>query len=285
MFGSVSSLGASIGKNLIGTGLIVAAVWLIVCVALIVYARPLIYQFQPGFSAAVPTSLPGARAETLSAADGTPLIVWVKSPAPDRPVVLFFMGNGGVLAGHAPLLDRLAAEGFGIAALNYRGAGGAPGEPSQPALTADAAALYEGLDRLLGATVPRERRVIWGASLGAALAVQLAARRDAAALVLESPFNRLCEVAQFHYPIFPVCLLLPYERWDSAAAIAGLDRPTLILHGEADRIIPLAQGRKLFEVVIGPKRLITYPARGHNDLDAAAIARDATAFLGEVLYH
>jgi hypothetical protein len=267
---------------LIACGLAAAAGWLIACVALIVFARTLIYPFQPGFPAAEPIGLPGARAVALAAADGTPLTLWLKDPAPGGPVVIYFMGNGGVLAAHAPLLARLAERGFGIAALNYRGAGGAPGAPSQQALTADALALSDRLDTLMAAPVPAGRRVIWGTSLGAALAVQLAARREAAALVLESPFNRLCETARIHYPVFPACLLLPWERWDSAEAIARASMPLLVLHGEADRIVPIAQGRALFDAAPGRKRLIAYPGKGHNELSPAATARDAAAFLDGV---
>jgi fermentation-respiration switch protein FrsA (DUF1100 family) len=264
-------------------GLVVLGLWVAAAVALVVLARPLIYQFQPGFPAAEPVGLTGARAAVLEASDGLPLTVWLKDPTPGRPVVLFFIGNGGVLAAHAPLMDRLATQGFGIAALNYRGAGGAPGQPSQEAITADALALYDGLDALLGIPVAPGERVIWGASLGAAVAVQVAARREAGALVLESPFNRLCEAAQIHYPIFPVCLILPYERWDSASAIRRVASPTLILHGEADEVIPISQGRKLFAAAPEPKRMIAYQDRGHNDLDPAATSDDAAAFLAEVL--
>ena len=83
--------------------------------------------------------------------------------------------------------------------------------------------------------------------------------------------------------LIPACLILPWERWDSAGAIAGVAAPLLVLHGEADAIIPFAQGRKLFEAAPGPKRLLAYPGRGHNDLAPAATARDAAAFLGDVL--
>ena len=151
----------------------------------------------------------------------------------------------------APLLAEIGGQGFGGGALNYRGAGGAPGKPSQTALTADALALYDQLDAIVGAPVPATRRVLYGTSLGAALAVQLAAERPSAGLVLESPFNRLCEVAQFHYPIFPACLLLPYERWASGDLIGRLAVPVLILHGVADETIPLSQGRALFTAARG----------------------------------
>lgn len=264
-------------------GLAAAGIWLVACVTLIVFARQLIYPFEAGYSAAEPAGIAGARAAVLEAGDGVPLTVWLKDPAPGAPVVLFFMGNGGVLQSHAPLLAQLAERGFGVAALNYRGAGGAPGAPSQAAITADAQTLYDGLDALLDTPVGPGRRVIWGTSLGAAVAVQLAARREAGALVLESPFNRLCEAAQVHYPIFPVCLILPYERWDSAAAISGVETPLLILHGEVDTVIPISLGRKLFAAAPGQKRMIAYEGKGHNDLDPAATARDAATFLAEAL--
>ena len=255
------------------------ALWIFACAALVALTPALIYPFQPGFPVDRPLGLPGARAATLMAGDGTPLTVWLSDPAPGAPVVLYFMGNAGVLPSHAPLLAALSRHGLGIAALNYRGASGAPGAPSQTALTADALALYDGLDPLFGASLPASRRVIWGTSLGAALAVQLAARRPALALVLESPFNRLCEAAQFHYPLFPACLVLPWERWDSAALIGGIDMPLLMLQGSADTIIPPAHGRRLLAAAPGPKRLIAYPGAGHNDLPAAAAARDAAAFI------
>ena len=262
-------------------GLLLAGAYVLACVLLIVFARTLIYPFQPGFSATEPKGVPGAEAVGFAAADGTPLLAWLVRPKPGQPVVLYFMGNAGALTAHAPLLAGLAAHGLGVAALNYRGAGGAPGRPSQEALTADALALYNGLDALAGERIPPERRVIYGTSLGAALAVQLAARRRGAAVVLESPFRRLCEVAGHHYPIFPTCLLLPYEHWDSAARIGGIGAPLLVLHGDADAVIPLSQGKALFAAAPEPKRMVVYPGAGHNDLHLHGAADEAAWFILE----
>jgi len=256
-----------------------AATWLVACVAMIVFARTLIYPFQPGFSAAFPVGIPGAEAKTLIAEGGLELIVWVAPPRSERPVILHFMGNGGSLPGSGPRLAELAHRGFGVVALNYRGAGGAPGKPSQSALIADAMALYDGLDGLLEQPVPATRRVLYGTSLGAALSVQLATRREAAALILETPFNRLCEVAQFHFPIFPVCRLLPYERWASADLIGQIAAPILILHGDADQTIPLSQGKALFDAAREPKRMIVYPGAHHNDLRLHGVGIDAIEFI------
>ncbi len=261
----------------LGVGLVAA--WLVACIGLIVFARTLIYPFQPGFSAATPVGVPGMRAVTLGADDGEALTVWLAVPQEGQPVILYFTGNAGSLPADGPLFEELAERGFGIAALNYRGAGGTPGKPSQTKLTADAVALYDALDTLIGQPVPPTRRVIYGTSLGAALAVQLGARRPVQGLVLETPFNRLCEVAQIHYPLFPACLLLPYERWESADLIGRVGAPVLMLHGDADQIIPPAQGKALFTAAREPKRLIVYPGADHNDLRQHGAGEDAIAFI------
>jgi len=269
-----------LGRTILRIAAGAAVAYVIACAGLIVSARSLIYPFRDGYSAASPVGVPGARAAFFTAADGIEVTAWVVPPRGGRPVVLYFMGNAGALPASGPRLTELALRGFGIAALNYRGSGGAPGEPSEEALTADAVALYDALDRLMGGAVPEGRRVIYGTSLGAAVAVQLAARRDAAGVVLETPFNRMCEVAQVHYPIFPACLLLPWERWESADAVRLVRAPVLVLHGDADEMIPLAQGRKLAEAARA--RLIVYPGGNHNDLRLHGAGIDAIAFIEDV---
>jgi fermentation-respiration switch protein FrsA (DUF1100 family) len=251
-------------------------------VGLVVFARTLIYPFQPGISAAAPVRIPGAQAKTIVAEDGLELTVWVAPPRDGRPVILYFMGNAGSLSMNSPHLNEFALHGFGIAALNYRGAGGKPGKPSQAKLTADAVTLYDTLDALIGEPVPSTRRIAFGTSLGAGLAVQLAARRPVAGLIMETPFNRLCELAEFHYPMFPACLLLPYERWASADLIGQVGAPVLILHGDADQTIPLSQGKALFDAASEPKRLIVYPGGHHNDLRLNGAGIDAIRFIEDL---
>ncbi len=267
---------------LINGALVLGGLYAVAAVLLIVFARTLIYPFLPDADAMRPEGVPGAEAVTFEAADGTPLAAWLVRPPPGGAVVLYFMGNAGSLPAHAPIMAEHASRGLGVAALNYRGAGGMPGRPSEEALVADALALYDRLDGLMGKPVPPARRAIHGTSLGAAVAVQLAARREAAAVVLDAPFRRLCEVAVHHYPIFPACLLLHYEHWDSAALIGEIEAPLLVLHGAKDTVIPLSQGEALFAAAPEPKRMRVYPNAGHNDLHTSGAAREAARFLAEV---
>lgn len=260
-----------------GVGLVAA--WLMACIALIVFARALIYPFERGVSASEAVGIPGATVAKFPAVDGTDLTVWIVPPREGRPTILYFMGNGGSLPSYGPRLNEFVRRGVGIAALNYRGAGGTPGKPSQKALTSDAIQFYDRLDVLIGQPILPENRIFYGSSLGAALAIQLAARRKTAALILETPFNRLCEVANLRFPIIPACLLMPYERWESADLIGQVSAPVLILHGDADASIPLSQGQALFEAASEPKRLIVYPGGHHNDLDVHGAMNDAIRFI------
>lgn len=259
-------------RTLILTAVILFLLWSAAVVALFVFRHSLIYPFREWPRADQVVGVPGATVETVTAPDGVPVTLWVVPARSDRPVILYFGGNAGSLPSVAPRLAEFALMGFGIVAMNYRGSGNAPGEPSQKALTADALAVYD-------AHFADAPPVVYGTSLGAALAVQVAAKREVAALVLETPFARLCETAQYHYPIIPACWVLMDERWESIRAIGAIDAPLLVLHGDADRVIPHAHGVKLFEAAPEPKQMITYPGGDHNDLRLHGAGADTIRFL------
>ncbi|MGH7378363.1 MAG: alpha/beta hydrolase, partial [Candidatus Methylomirabilales bacterium] len=153
----------------------------------------------------------------------------------------------------------LRRTGAGVLLLDYRGYGGSGGAPTEEGLYRDgeAAAAWveaQGLGPL----------VYVGESLGTGVAVEVALRRPPAALVLQSPFTSLTDVAARHYPYLPVRLLLK-DRYESLEKIARVSCPVLVIHGDRDSIIPIAQGRKLFEAVPGRKAFLEVPGGDHND--------------------
>ncbi|MFK7945619.1 MAG: alpha/beta hydrolase [Paracoccaceae bacterium] len=233
-------------------------VWIAACAAMLAFRHHLIYPFRDWPSAHQVSGLPGAEAVNVKAADGNPITVWRVKAHAGKPDILHFTGNAGSLPSSGPRLAELALQGYGIVAMNYRGAAGAPGSPTQIQIVSDAMAVYDAF-----ANVPP---VVYGTSLGAAVAVQLAARRPVRALVLEAPFASLCETAQTHYPVIPACWLLWDERWDSMAAIDAHTGPLLVMHGAADRVIPISQARALYSAANEPKKFIAYPEGRHNDL-------------------
>jgi fermentation-respiration switch protein FrsA (DUF1100 family) len=262
-----------LARIILGLGLAYAAV----CAGFLVFRHELIYpRIDDGRGIEV---LPGAILRTLPA-PGPPVEVWVVPPAAGQPVILHFMGNAGDLSIGAARLSTFTAAGHGLAMMAYRGRAGNPGDPSEDALTGDAVRLWSALDDLVGQVVPTERRVIHGSSLGAALAVALAARTEGEkAVILEAPFTRLCAEAEAAYPLLPACLLMWDEHWDTLSRIGAIGAPLLVQHGVRDEIIPFALGREVWTAAAEPKRLVAYDAAHHNDLGLHGAVTDAVAFL------
>jgi fermentation-respiration switch protein FrsA (DUF1100 family) len=226
--------------------------------------------------------LRGVEARTLHTADGVAILAWQVAPPHDRaPVVLYLHGNGGSLLHRAGRVQRFQREGWGALFVQWRGYGGNPGSPSEAGLTADAQA---GLAALRAEGIAPARIVLWGESLGTALAVRLAAEQPEAvgAVVLESPFTSLLDLAKRHYPLLPSGLLLR-DRFDSLSRIAAVRAPMLILQGARDTLVPPAMGRRLAAAATAPVAVWEAPGAGHNEIGAAGGIEAAAGFLGRHL--
>jgi fermentation-respiration switch protein FrsA (DUF1100 family) len=223
------------------------------------------------------TGFEQAHERVLQSADGTDIIVWHVAPRGDKPVFLYFHGNGGALRHRVARFRNLTADGSGLVALSYRGYGGSGGSPSEEGLLADADAAYA----FARAQYPDSRLVIWGESLGTGVAVALAAKSRADALILEAPYTSAADIAFSAYPFLPVSLLMK-DQFRSDARIGQVKASILIIHGMRDHIIPFAYGQRLFELAPEPKRLVLLPLGEHENLDqhgAQAAVRD---FLADV---
>lgn len=242
--------------------LLAGFVWAVVVGAFVIERRSLIYPLAQDFDAREITAMPRGRVVEFAGVDGTPVIAWVSPPVDGRPVILHFTGNAGFTPGAAIRHAPFAIRGYGLAILNYRGAGGAPGQPSEAALTADALALYDALPRLVG---PLDGPpVVQGTSLGAAVAVAVAEQRPARAIVLNMPFAELCTVAEHHYPWLPACAVMWDERWESIDRAAALDAPTLVAAAGRDRVIPPEEAERLYRALDVEKRFFLMPEADHG---------------------
>jgi fermentation-respiration switch protein FrsA (DUF1100 family) len=176
--------------------------------------------------------------------------------------MLIAHGNGGNLTHRRDLLEILHELGVSAMIFDYRGYGRSSGSPTEGGILADARAARGWLAERAG--VREADVVLFGESLGGGVMVDLAAADGARALVLESTFTSLPDVAAFHYPWLPVRLLMR-TKLNSAAKIAGYHGPLLQFHGDADTIIPLAIGERLFEAAGEPKQLVVIRGADHND--------------------
>jgi uncharacterized protein len=187
-------------------------------------------------------------------------------------------GNVGDRVAHAVLLT---AAGFDVLLFDYRGYGRSSGRPSEEGTYRDArAALTYLLDQ---PGIDPARIFYLGESLGGAVTLDLALERPPAGLILLSAFTSIRDLARLHYPFVPPALVP--DAYPTLRRIPGLRAPLLVLHGEHDEIVPLPQGRALFEAAPEPKRMHVFPELGHNDLvplAGAELAEVITSWVSEL---
>ncbi len=184
-------------------------------------------------------------------------------PVPDAALaVLVCHGNAGNISHRLDRTLLLQSKlKLSVFLFDYRGYGKSEGSPDEEGTYADGRAAYQ---YLLDRGFAPSRIVLFGESLGAAVAVQLAQEKQAAALVLESPFTSIPDMAAAVYPFLPFGRLVS-TRYDNLEKISSIQMPLLILHGTRDRTIPFEQGERLFQAASEPKRFKAIPGAGHND--------------------
>ena len=194
----------------------------------------------------------GLKAEVLrlKTEDGESLLAWSIPPAPDRPFVLYFHGNAGGLDLRVERFRAMAEAGIGLLAIEYRGYASSTGSPSERGLKLDGEAAYAAA---IASGVAPERIVPLGESLGSGVAVALAARHKVGALVLDSPYSSIVDVAAATYWFAPVRALLR-DPFRNDLLIASVKAPTLIVHGTKDAVVPIRFGEKLFGLANPPKQ-------------------------------
>jgi hypothetical protein len=211
--------------------------------------------------------------------DGVTLAAWIV-PAAGTPAsnmwLLICHGNlGNVGYAQRPEFYSLMRDiGVNLLAFDYRGFGDSTGAPDEQGLYADATASYEYLTRTRH--VPPDHVVIFGHSLGSGVAIELASRVPAAALVVEGAYTSVVERGQELYPFLPVSLIAT-QRFPSIDRIPSVAMPKLFLHSPEDTVIPYRYGRRLFEAAREPKRFVDVKG-GHEN----AYSVDRAVYYGAI---
>jgi pimeloyl-ACP methyl ester carboxylesterase len=187
---------------------------------------------------------PGFASITLPTTDDLTLQAQWRAPAPGRPIIVFFHGNGGSLALASQETQGFTQAGYGVLLVEYRGYGGNPGSPSEEGFYRDGRAAFV---FLAAQGVTPARTIIVGHSLGTGTATEMAREFAFAALILLAPFTSIPDAAAQAMPYAPVRWLVR-DRFDNLAKLPHLRMPVLILHGTADSIVPFALGERLAEV-------------------------------------
>ena len=214
------------------------------------------------------------------ASDGTQLSGWWIPANRPRGTVVYCHGNSGNIGGNAHIAPEFFKRGFNLLLWHKRGYGHSSGRPSEKGLYDDARAAFDAAAAMSG----KLPILVYGQSLGAAVAIQLATDRPAAAILVEGAFASAADIARRWYPALPLDRVLSVS-FDSASKVAVLEGiPKLFGHSLRDEVIPFQSGRILYAAAASPKKFVLL-AGGHNDSSwftpGAAGNEELESFLGQ----
>lgn len=197
---------------------------------------------------------------TLHTQDGLVLTSWYRPAKENHATLLYLHGNAGNIGGRMSLGREFMDEGLGLLLLEYRGYGGNMGHPTEQGLYEDGRTAMRFLQQQ---GIKNEAIALYGESLGSGVATKLAIEYPVCAVVLQSPYTSLTDMARFYYPFM---LLKPWDRFDSLQRIQSIKAPILILHGTKDTVVPYSQGLALFHQAHEPKKMLSFEHEGHNGI-------------------
>ncbi len=181
-----------------------------------------------------------------------------------RGVILYFHGNAGNLSRWGEIVQDLVRLNYDLVVMDYRTYGKSKGKLSEKALLEDARAFYEYLER----QYPREEIILYGRSLGSAMASYVASAHQVSLLILETPFYSLLDVARDRFPVLPVESFLKYPM-RNYEFLRSAESPIVILHGNRDEVVPIRSAYKLRESLEGkPVQFIEIEGGQHNNLSS-----------------
>jgi len=255
---------------------VILAIYATALAYLFVNQRALLYPLKAELADISRTGIARLEQIKIKTSDNEQLIVWLVPPRNNKAVLLYFPGNAGNLAHPERVyaFKKLTADGTGLLAVSYRGYGGSSGHPTEDGLRLDALALYDEGVRRYGA----QQLFAFGHSLGSGVAAKLALEKKVAGLILEAPYTSTAAIAQKRYWYVPISLLM-LDQFHTEEIIDKINAPILILHGDQDKVIPVSEGQKLFELAKEPKQLVIFAGGKHDNLQHLGATADIHKFI------
>jgi fermentation-respiration switch protein FrsA (DUF1100 family) len=254
--------------------LLAAMAWLCAVAAIWGRQERLIFRPDARLLGEVPPALAACRFRParLTTGDDLELAFWAAEPLPGYPTLVVFHGNVGNAGDRAPLLAPFAEAGYGVVLAEYRGYAGNPGRPSEAGFLQDARAYLDWVAAAWQETAP----ILCGESIGSGVAVRMASERPVRAVVLDAPYTSVADLAAAMYRWLPARVLLRHP-FDNLSCLPTVRAPLLVLHGEADDLIPPEHGRQVAAAAGGPVEFLLLPGVGHPVLGTDATGHGAEA--------
>jgi len=186
----------------------------------------------------------------ITTEDNIDLVAWFYNKNIEKfKTILFFHGNAGSLENRTYKLNHFKDLNLNFLIIAWRGFNGNKGKPSEIGLYEDAKSSIRWL-KMKG--IDEKNIILYGESLGAGVAVEIAQNKNYGGVILESPFTSMVNMGKKYYPFFPVRFLLK-DKFESHRKIKKVSVPVLVLHGKKDKIVPFAMGKKMYEMANEPK--------------------------------
>ncbi|MDP8212303.1 MAG: alpha/beta hydrolase [Candidatus Zapsychrus exili] len=192
--------------------------------------------------------------------DNVRLNGWLIKVSESSPTAILFHGNAGNIGDRVEKIGSLNKIGLNVFIVDYRGYGNSGGSSSEAGLYKDAVAAYDYL--LTREDINKNKLIGYGVSLGGAVAIDLATRRDLSALIVESSFTNAKDMAKLIMPVAPLFLI--NIKLDSLLKVKNIPIPKLFIHSREDDVVPFELGKKLYEAAEGSKEFLEI-AGGHNE--------------------
>lgn len=213
---------------------------------------------------------------TVTTQDGLKISGYFSRPQDAaKPLIVLFHGNGSHPGWEVFKTAPMRQQGYGVLLAEYRGFGGNPGKPTEEGLYQDGRAYLDWVRQ----QYPDNKLILYGASLGSGVAVELGQHYDPAAVILEVPFRSALDIARRFYWYVPLKNLFMVDQYRSDLKIKNINAPILFLIAEHDEVVSAQSGQELYELANEPKEIMLLPGAGHNTAYNFGAGKTVTAFL------
>ena len=227
--------------------LVTLLLYFFITIFLFFYQRKLLYH--PGEDNYLDDASLDHKIEKVYIPSDQKLVAWYFKKNPKYKTLLFFQGNAGKIDNRVYKLNEFSKLNINYLIFAYRGFSGNEGKPSEKGLYKDARAAKYWLNLN---NVQDNEIILYGESLGGAIAVDLAKEFDFSGIILESPFTSMIDMAKKYYPYLPAKLILK-DKYETIRKLDKINSPILIMHGAKDTIVPFKMGLKIYETANSPK--------------------------------